>query len=79
LRTPPVERYSAHSTIIGAASSIARFLQRRGRGILTSMGAPPAYERRGQVDRQRVARLIARLALGIAVGAALAFVALEYL
>jgi hypothetical protein len=31
------------------------------------------------VDRQRVARLIARLSLGIAVGAALAFVALEYL
>ena len=34
---------------------------------------------RGQVNRQRLARLIARLALGIAVGAALAFVALEYL
>jgi hypothetical protein len=31
------------------------------------------------VDRQRVARLIARFALGIAVGAALAFVVLEYL
>jgi hypothetical protein len=39
-----------------------------------------AYENRGdQVNRQRVARLIARLALGIAVGAALAYLALEYL
>jgi hypothetical protein len=31
------------------------------------------------VNRQRVAGLIARLALGIAVGAALAFVALRHL
>jgi hypothetical protein len=31
------------------------------------------------VNRERVARLIARLALGIAVGAALAFLALRYL
>jgi hypothetical protein len=31
------------------------------------------------VSRQRVARLIARLALGIAVGAAIAYVVLEYL
>jgi hypothetical protein len=31
------------------------------------------------VNRQLVARLIARLALGIAVGATLAFIALEYL
>jgi hypothetical protein len=31
------------------------------------------------VNRQRVAGLIARLALGIAVGAALAFVVLRYL
>jgi hypothetical protein len=35
--------------------------------------------RREQLNRQRTARLIARVALGIAVGAALAFVALEYL
>jgi hypothetical protein len=31
------------------------------------------------VNRQRVARLIARLALNIAVGAAIAYVVLEYL
>jgi hypothetical protein len=31
------------------------------------------------VNRQRVARLFARLALGIAMGAALAFVALRHL
>jgi hypothetical protein len=31
------------------------------------------------VNRQRVARLIALLALGIAVGAALAYLALKYL
>jgi hypothetical protein len=31
------------------------------------------------VNRQRVARLIARLALGIAVGAALAYIFLDYL
>ncbi len=31
------------------------------------------------MNRQRVARLIARLTLGIAVGAALAYLALEYL
>jgi hypothetical protein len=31
------------------------------------------------MNRQRVARLIARLALGIAVGAALAYFALRYL
>ena len=31
------------------------------------------------MNRQRVARLIARLALGIAVGAAIAYVVLEYL
>ncbi len=31
------------------------------------------------MNRERVARLIARLALGIAVGAALAFLALRYL
>jgi hypothetical protein len=31
------------------------------------------------MNRQRAARLIARLALGIAVGAALAFVVLRYL
>jgi hypothetical protein len=31
------------------------------------------------VNQQQVARLIARLALGIAVGVALAFVALKYL
>jgi hypothetical protein len=39
------------------------------------------YPVRGEaeVNRQRVARLIARLALGIAVGAALAYLALEYL
>jgi hypothetical protein len=32
-----------------------------------------------KVNRQRVARLIALLALGIAVGAALAYLALKYL
>jgi hypothetical protein len=31
------------------------------------------------VNRERVARLIARLALGIAVGAALAYLALKYM
>jgi hypothetical protein len=49
---------------------------RAGRGIL---GGSPAYERREWVNRQRLARLIARLALGIAVGAALAYLALKYL
>lgn len=44
-----------------------------------SLARAPARERRGDVNRQRVARLIARLALGIAVGAALAFLALKYL
>jgi hypothetical protein len=43
------------------------------------MFSPLAYERRVQVDRQRVARLIARFALGIAVGAGLAFLLLRYL
>jgi hypothetical protein len=33
----------------------------------------------GQVNRERIARLIARLALGVAVGAALAYLALKYL
>ena len=40
----------------------------------------PAHEDRGgYVNRRRVARLIARLALGIAVGAALAYLAIRYL
>ena len=39
----------------------------------------PSTLRSVKVDRQRVARLIARLALGIAVGAALAFLAMRYL
>jgi hypothetical protein len=48
-------------------------------GVSFEMFRPLAYERRVQVDRQRVARLIARFALGIAVGAGLAFLLLRYL
>ena len=39
----------------------------------------PAQEDGGYVNRQRVARLIARLALGISVGAALAYLVVRYL
>ena len=48
-------------------------------GVSFEMFSPLAYERRVQVDRQRIARLIARFALGIAVGAGLAFLLLRYL
>ena len=48
-------------------------------GVSFEMFHSLAYERRVQVDRQRVARLIARFALGIAVGAGLAFLILRYL
>ena len=48
-------------------------------GVSFEMSRPLVYERRVQVDRQRVARLIARFALGIAVGAGLAFLLLRYL
>ena len=48
-------------------------------GVSFEVFRPLAYERRVQVDRQRVARLIARFALGIAVGAGLAFLLLRYL
>jgi hypothetical protein len=52
----------------------------RERTRISSEGVRSAYEDGGgYVNRQRVARLIARLVLGIAVGAALAYLAIRYL
>jgi hypothetical protein len=52
----------------------------RERTGVSSEGVRPAYEDGGRcVNRQRVARLIAWLALGIAAGAALAYLAIRYL
>jgi hypothetical protein len=49
-------------------------------GVSLEGASARVLEEKGRkVNRQRVARLIALLALGIAVGAALAYLALKYL